>query len=559
MVERTMATETDYISELKELICGKNDSTASQVQDLVERVIRKEYWVDNGSRPNGKQSEYDDKFGTGRVRDLLTDKDLSNPRYYSKSIDDNTTTLQHKSPTDDRLLNNNPEYRPNMIEVLNTPFDHIERIVLQDLSGVMGLPDGENNYFKGLFKFSEDSDGSFHGGIPGFEMFDGSGVSDFKDVNNVFKKENNQSIGGFFVDSFTYTPFVDYSQVGEGGDARVGVYSDQFLTDYNTGKYDQCSDNQIDKYRHTLSSNLYELMNLKKDLEDAKVAFRDAITYQDGEAEKTYQVYIYTLCEHLASLFAKLSNIRMSHEIYGFNHPHYQWEGILALDIWYNLLYKQIDAKYPFDDKFMDMNPMSRLKIQNDESGEYVQYSDDVKMYKDDMPDGFEWMADETSSKFAYIWDATIWSAYYDNSQRITDTRKECTTPRGVLGKIYRIVKELEYKWESYLAQRDSDGDYVWFEQPGKVYSHWDKWDESNKYTKYVNLHLGRAYKVMSGREYFALMKQGHEGDAYTKPDFSTVSNKRILLDNMMDAGFRALLDAFAVVQNEHLFNVFNS
>ena len=120
-------------------------------------------------------------------------------------------------------------------------------------------------------------------------------------------------------------------------------------------------------------------------------------------------------------------------------------------------------------------------------------------------------------------------------------------------------MKELEYKWESYLAQRDSDGDYVWFEQPGKVYSHWDKWEESNKYTKYVNLHLGRAYKVMSGREYFALMKQGHEGDAYTKPDFSTVSNKRILLDNMMDAGFRALLDAFAVVQNEHLFNVFNS
>ena len=156
MVERTMATETDYISELKELICGKNDSTASQVQDLVERAIRKEYWAHNGSRPNGKQSEYDDKFGTGRVRDLLTDKDLSNPRYYSKSIDDNTTTLQHKSPTDDRLLNNNPEYRPNMIEVLNTPFDHIERIVLQDFSGVMGLPDGENNYFKGLFRFYED-------------------------------------------------------------------------------------------------------------------------------------------------------------------------------------------------------------------------------------------------------------------------------------------------------------------------------------------------------------------------------------------------------------------
>jgi hypothetical protein len=325
----------------------------------VERVIRKEYWVVNGDRPDGKQSEYVDKFGTGRVRDLLTDKDLSNPRYHSKSIDDNTTTLQHQLTTDDRYLNNSPEYRPNMIEVLNTPFDHIERIVLQDLSDVMRLPD-ENNYFKGLFQFSEDSYGSFHGGIPGFEMSDKSEVSDFTDVNNVFKNENNQSIGGFFVDSFTYTPFVDYSQVGEGGDPRVGVYSDQFLTDYNTEKYDQDPDNQIDKNRHKMSSKLYELGNLKKDLEDAKVAFRNAISYIDEHEQKTRQVYIYTLCEHLATLFAKLSNIRMSHEIYGFKHPHTQWEGILALDVWYNLLYREIDAKYPFDDKFMNMNPMQR-------------------------------------------------------------------------------------------------------------------------------------------------------------------------------------------------------
>ena len=34
---------------------------------------------------------------------------------------------------------------------------------------------------------------------------------------------------------------------------------------------------------------------------------------------------------------------------------------------------------------------------------------------------------------------------------------------------------------------------------------------------------------------------------------------RRDVLDRMMERGFKALLDAFAVVQNEHLFNVFNS
>ena len=173
------------------------------------------------------------------------------------------------------------------------------------------------NYFKGLFKFPADPSGKYNGGFAGFEMSDPSNLSDYSIVNNTFKKELNQDIGGFFIDSFTYTPFVDYSQVGEGGSPRIGVYSDQFLNDYNTGKYD-IQDNQVDKFRHTLSSNLYELRNLKKDLEDAKVAFRNAITYiadEETKERKSYQVYIYTLCEHLAELFAKLSNIRMSPEM----------------------------------------------------------------------------------------------------------------------------------------------------------------------------------------------------------------------------------------------------
>lgn len=323
-----------------------------------------------------------------------------------------------------------------------------------------------------------------------------------------------------------------------------------------------------------MSSKLYELGNLKKDLEDAKVAFRNAITYIDGQEQKTYQVYIYTLCEHLAELFAKLSNIRMSHEIYGFKHPHCQWEGILALDVWYNLLYREIDAKYPFNDNYLNMNPMQRRKRCDSLPDPYVLMDNDRKLFL--LPnktckwedattpdDGLEWMEDETSDEFVYIWDSNLWVEYYNNSQKITDTRKECTTPRGVLAKVYRIVKGLEYKWETYLAQLDSDEDYMWFKQPGKVYSHWDKWDESNKYTKYVNLHLGRAYDVMSGKEYFDLTTWGRTGTNYTKPKFSDASltneMRKTIKNKMVKSGFKTLVDAFAVVQNEHLFNVFNS
>ena len=460
MVERTMATETDYIANLKELVCG-NDS--SQVQNLVERVIRREYLVDNGTRPNGMV------HGTGRFGAL---QDVS-PKHQSKSIDDGSSSLLPSQDEKGKVLNNNPNYRPNMIEVLNTPFDHIERIVLQDLSDVMFNGDGnsEFNLFKNGLTLHPDD----HGGVRGFSvdadatwcgLKNIANSRNFADFNNAFSRANNQAKGGFFIDSFTYTPFVDYSQADEGGDPRVGVYSDQFLTDYNTQKYDLNPDeNQIDKNRQQMSSKLYELGNLKKDLEDAKVAFRDAITYQDGNEEKTYQVYIYTLCEHLATLFAKLSNIRMSHEIYGFKHPHAQWEGILALDVWYNLLYREIDAKYPFDDKFMNMNPMQRRPVVR-ATKNYVVMDDGRKLFLNSdsscawdnnggqpiAADGLEWMWDETSSEFVYIWDANLWEEYYDNSQKITETRKECTTPRGVLKKIYHIVKGFEYKWESYLG-----------------------------------------------------------------------------------------------------------
>ena len=77
-------------------------------------------------------------------------------------------------------------------------------------------------------------------GIDNFTMSD-AGI-DYSSVNSRFGDSQNNA-GGFVLDSFTYTPFVDYSQTGEGEDgdydARVGVYSDQFLNDYNSGKYDE--------------------------------------------------------------------------------------------------------------------------------------------------------------------------------------------------------------------------------------------------------------------------------------------------------------------------------
>ena len=91
----------------------------------------------------------------------------------------------------------------------------------------------------------------------------------------------------------------------------------------------------------------------------------------------------------------------MSHEVYGFKHPHAQWEGILALDIWYQLLYRNIDAQYPFDEDYMNMNPMS-------EDGE--------------------------------TWDAGMWNRYKAVSNTIRDDRAENTTPRGVLTKVYQFV-----------------------------------------------------------------------------------------------------------------------
>ena len=145
-----------------------------------------------------------------------------------------------------------------MIDSFNTPFDHIDRIFLQDFSS--NLFTESKNYFRDLFsvEFGEKSI------VNRIEMSE-DGI-DYSSVNEQFES------GKFFIDSFTYTPFIDYSTV----DSKVGIYSDEYLTKYNTGWYDVKS-NFVDFNRRNMTSNLYELRNLEKDLYDAKIAFRNAI------------------------------------------------------------------------------------------------------------------------------------------------------------------------------------------------------------------------------------------------------------------------------------------
>ena len=344
---------------LRELICGSDARNPGQVHECIIKEMRPQ----------------EDAYASLRSRQL----GRLGPKYATTRKDDGTT---HLVDTAASPINNNPLYLPNMVMALNTPFDHIDRILLQDFSEAMGLLDADDNYFKGLFKFTAD----------GFTM-EGD---DFNSINERFGS------GGFVVDSFTYTPFIDYST----GDDRVGIYSDQFLNDYNSGRYEgryhgTGGVGQWDAHRHQITSTMFKLGNLERDLEESKTRFREALSHHDGGYK---QVYLHLFCEHLANLFAKLSNVRMCHEIYGFQPPHHEWEGILALDVWYNMLYRNIDAEYPFDETKLNMNPMQ-------------------------VVDG------------RHVWDNALWEEFKHNASKIATRRGDCVTPRGVLGKIYAIVK----------------------------------------------------------------------------------------------------------------------
>ncbi len=156
-----------------------------QVEGFIEDVMRPEK-VDNGTPPHGQES------GTNRFG-MLQGK---GPREFASNM-----TLEAGS--------NDPLYWANIMDRLNTPFDHIDRIMLQDfMEQMMG---NGNNWFQ----------------------------SQYENNDLLQKYRDNRR---FFLDSFTYTPFIDYSQtryeVEENPDmARTGIYSDQFLNDYNCGKY----------------------------------------------------------------------------------------------------------------------------------------------------------------------------------------------------------------------------------------------------------------------------------------------------------------------------------
>lgn len=312
------------------------------------------------------------------------------------------------------------------------------------------------------------------------------------------------------------------------------------------------------------------MRNLANDIYAAKIGFRDCISSQtDAKA------YIYAFCEHLAELFAKLSNIRMCHEIYGFKHPHGQWEGILALDIWYQMLYHAVDAQYPFDMDSFNKNPMSRYPVLEDGEGKYIE-CEGGKVYIDvedvQLPNGLELAASDDGHGYALVWNPSLWNDYDQRSKDIASSRIECTTPRGVLTKVHSFVYDTTKGVLNDIHRPTGgwtfndvpveDRDFDWFKQEGKVYS--DK--EKSAFTKYANLHIGRAYEVMSERDYQEkVVHRGEQNwvpeDGSYKKDFfeQGVSSQLQLKQTMLDCGYDALYDAFCVLRNEHVFNIFNS
>ena len=100
----------------------------------------------------------------------------------------------------------------------------------------------------------------------------------------------------------------------------------------------------------------------------------------------------------------------------------------------------------------------------------------------------------------------------------------------------------------------DNEGDFPWFHQAGKVYSDTSK----AVYSKYVNLHLGRAHDVMSAKDYHEVSGNDiTENGMYVKDSAKDV--KRDALALMIEYGCKALDDAFAVILEKKLFNIFNS
>lgn len=233
----------NYVQNLISLVCNNN---TGQVDTFIKNVMREE----------------DANYSTRKANLDVMGPTTITPANMGNLVD-----------------SNNPDFSKNIISRLNTPFDHIERIVLQDFSSQMHIEDS-SNYFKSLFTFTNLDTASEYG-FKKVEMAEPD--SKYSTISYSFVNSKLGS-GPFFLDSFTYSSLIDYSVSGYEGDRhrtvdedkRVGVYQDKFLTDYTTGKYD-VPKSQVDEYRDKMTSTLFELGNLEKDIYDAKIAFRDSI------------------------------------------------------------------------------------------------------------------------------------------------------------------------------------------------------------------------------------------------------------------------------------------
>ena len=152
------------------------------------------------------------------------------------------------------------------------------------------------------------------------------------------------------------------------------------------------------------------------------------------------------------------------------------------------------------------MNPMARKKIKTSGGRKYVEYDESgtnssKKLFQNNPGAGIQWIEDESAPGYAYIWDSNLWDRYNEKSADILAKRDECVTPRGVLRKIWKIVNEWSFGPKKADIADMSGGDFPWFKQKGNVYHHADGF----AYSKYPNLHLGRAYEVMTSKEYYEL------------------------------------------------------
>lgn len=530
-----------YVSNLKNLVCA-------QVEKYIKDVMRPDDVAYDARRQNIVKLGHKDKD-----KNVI---DPGTPRYDTES----EVTLATKL-----VENNNPLYPENMINRSNTPFDHIERILLQDLTSTFFKKENAqdySNYFRDLFvlRFKKNSIVS---DITMRDVDEDSGQDvNFQYVNNNFDSSKRLQGGKFFIDSFTYTPYIDYARE----DSNVGIYSDEFLTKYNTEQFNykvsydkyynpQLQLNQVDVHRRNICSNLYQLRNLEKDLYDENTSFKLAIENTDEK------VYIHTFCEHLMTLFAKLSNIRMSHLVYGFKTPHTYWDGMLALDIWYNLLYKHVDGEYLngfdnseggrtvhhtlFNENYLDMNPMAKVKVVD---GMFEYNGQKYPESGEGLPPNLTKMDyDDTEPGYVLIWDENLFSDFDSNSTNIRDSRPDHVLPRGVLKKIYNIVRngvpkvDITCEVDGVVGKKSlyepsvpnetlpklTGGDFNWFYQLGKVYSDQSK----SNFTKYTNLHLGAAYDVMTPYEYTHLLKLGDPIDGvYIKPPITKLLSEESVI-----------------------------